>query len=135
MNELIKEAAKLMELKYDVMLGDITKIAYTLDNILEAVKIITVLGALEILFGLVGVYLRGHGYRMGNKRGFEAHSLKAARVATAVIARIAERGRHWYPRAFQVGLEDFNKLVDSLSPSPDILAVAEDILRRKVGGK
>ena len=140
MNESIKEASKLMNLRYDVLLGDLTEIAYNFNKILEAVKIITVRGALEILFGLVTVYLRGRGYRMGNTRGFEAHGLKAAWVSTAVIARIAERGRHWYPRAFEVGLEDINKLVNALSPSPDIISpdimeVAEDILRRKGGGK
>ena len=136
MNESIETARELMELNDRIFNADLADIAFQFDRILGHAEPNRIAVAIDILLSLVTVYLRGRGYRIGNSKAWKAHGLKFAWVATAVIAKIEERGRFWYPNASKAGLESLESAVKGFYTScggSDIVKEAEDILRRKGG--
>lgn len=135
----IDESCKFLKLKRPILESDLVDISYRFDRIAEHYTVDNAKDYLEILIHLVLSYLRGRGYRLGNKRGFEAHQLKLGWLASAVIWKIAEKGRAFYPTLDKLGFtntESVIKLlyeVDNLSELVDfdVLSQAADIVRKR----
>ncbi len=65
--------------------SDVKDISWRWHHTITSVEYLSAKNALVVLDSIIYAYMRGRGYKMGNRQGMEKHSNKALKLSSLVI--------------------------------------------------
>lgn len=116
-----------------VLTADVRSLAWSWENIADSGVEPRSRALLTTLLAIVSSYLRGHGLRMGNHRGFERHQITLSVLTVYVVYEVVSGGKYLFSALHRAGvtsMEDFYRNT-MMGPTvePNIIEQARQILR------
>lgn len=127
----LKEAARALHIPEKQLETDILQLAFHAEVILEESDSPSRKLANATVMGMLTMYLRGHGLRMGSRKSFLQNIPIAATLATSVWEKIIGDNAR-YPCFHKLGYTSIEKLIWRLRKShATVIDEAEEILEKK----
>jgi len=122
-----------LNLRKNILLGDIRDIAYHWDNIMEEAEKPRCKAIFNTLHGLTRSYLRGRNIRMGSWLNSRRYSDLDSMLTLLVFEFVIARGDTWYQKLHKLGINSMKNTVELMMHyfDPDIIEQAEQIIRQE----